>query len=61
MQKRLNIKNAEAVAIAEKLAKDMGLTKTQVVLQALRNRKQSLIDQGVVFGIDEEKTSEKMQ
>ena len=36
MVKRLNIKNAEACAIATELAKELGITKTQVVIEALR-------------------------
>ena len=38
MVKRLNIKNAEACAIATELAKELGITKTQVVIDALRAR-----------------------
>ena len=36
MVNRLNIKNAEACAIATELAKELGITKTQVVIDALR-------------------------
>ena len=38
MVNRLNIKNAEACAIATELAKELGITKTQVVIEALRAR-----------------------
>ena len=40
--KRMNIKNAEAHAIAKKLAQDAGITMTQAVLEALRWRKEQL-------------------
>lgn len=38
MVKRLNIKNAEVCTIATELAKELGITKTQVVIEALRAR-----------------------
>lgn len=38
MVKRLNIKNAEACAIATELAKELGITETEVVIEALRAR-----------------------
>ena len=38
MVKRLNIKNAEACAIATELSQKLGITKTQVVVEALRAR-----------------------
>ncbi len=38
MGAQLNIKNAEAVELAAELAKAEGLTRTQVVLEALRAR-----------------------
>jgi hypothetical protein len=42
MRNRMNIKNAEAHAIAKELAQEAGVTMTQVVLEALRWRKQQL-------------------
>ena len=38
MVKRLSIKNVEACAIATELAQKLGITKTQVVIEALRAR-----------------------
>lgn len=41
MGAQLNIKNAEAVALAAELAQAEGLTRTQVVLEALRDRQRA--------------------
>ena len=45
---QMNIKNEEALAIATELAKQEGVSLTQVVLEALRARKHELAKKDVV-------------
>lgn len=50
MVKRLNIKNAEAHAMAPELAKQAGTTITQVVIDALQARKEELLGNKAAVG-----------
>ena len=45
---QMNIKNAEAYALATELAEETGVSLTQAVLEALRARKRELVKRDVV-------------